>query len=161
MPRIEGVWFAHVVPFFAIAPGIACSKGVCTKRDGSAFRGGPRGVYTISMAGLDAQQLADEILLTTDPALRLHDAPFRKGMLAFGTLTSIAYVAADWIGVEPASGDLTGASRGAGANRHVVNALTLCVAVLDLARYAFTDATWLAWPSRFVKVSLAGLVVTL
>ncbi len=112
-------------------------------------------------AGIQCQQLADEIILTHDPALRIHQAPFRKGMLAFGTLTSIAYVLSNWASVEPPAGDLRGAYRDTGAPRNVVNLLVLSAAVLDLSRYFFPDAPLLPWLSRAAKIGVTGITFTL
>jgi hypothetical protein len=160
-PHLEAVNFAGVLPFFAVAPGITCANGTCYDRDGRRFGGGRQGVFTIVMAGIQCQHLADEIILTSDPALRAHDAPFRKGLLAFNTLTSIAYVAANWASLEPPAGDLRGTYRDTGAPRNLVNALVLGAAVLDLSRYFFPDVTWLPWLSRAAKLGVTGITFTL
>lgn len=160
-PTIESVSFAGFLPFFAVSPGIQCSGATCRERDGTEFGAGRRGLYTIVMAGLQCQHLWDEIILTHDPALRHHDAPFRKGMLAFGTLTSIAYVMSNWAGLEPSAGDLRGTYRDTGAPRNVVNVLVLSAAVLDLSRYFFPEVPWLPWLSRAAKIGVTGITFTL
>jgi hypothetical protein len=163
-PHLESVSFAGVIPFFSITSDITCNGDRCSRPvDGGTTPFGPgrRGLFTILMAGFHAQHVGDELILSLDPALRYHDAPFRKGMLAFNTLTSVGYVLANWVGVEPEKGDLHGAYVETGAPRHVVNAILIGVAVLDMARYAFPDARWLAWVSRAGKVGLAGLTFSL
>ncbi len=163
-PHLESVSFAGVIPFFSITSDITCTGDRCSRPDAGRivpFGPGRRGLFTILMAGFHAQHIGDELILSLDPALRYQEAPFRKGMLAFNTLTSVGYVLANRAGVEPEKGDLHGAYVEAGAPRHVVNALLLGVACLDLARYAFPDARWLAWVSRASKVGLAGLTFSL
>ncbi|HET9551943.1 MAG TPA: hypothetical protein VFP50_03165 [Anaeromyxobacteraceae bacterium] len=160
-PRLEPVTFAGAVPFFAISPGIACSGDRCLRRDGAPFGPGRAGLWTIVSAGLQCQHLEDEVLLTTTPRLRAEEAPFRTGLLAFNTLTSVAYVAANWLGTEPPEGDLRTAYRETGAPRHLVNSLVLGAAALDVARWLFPDSGWLAWASRAVKVGAGGVVLTL
>ncbi len=160
-PTIERVDFLGVIPFFAVSPNISCSGGTCTKADGTRFGAGRPGLYTIIMGGIQCQHVEDEIILSTEPALRDRDAPFRKGMLAFNTLTSIAYVAANWAGAEPPAGDLRGTYRDTGAPRHLTNALVLGAAALDIARYLFPENAWLPWASRVVKVGVTGITFTL
>jgi hypothetical protein len=160
-PRLEPVTFAGAVPFFAISPGIRCDGDRCTTRSGATFGPGRQGLFAILTAGLQCQQLEDEALLTRTPRLRAEEAPLRTGLLAFNTLGAVAYVAASWAGVEPPQGDLRSASREAGAPRHLVNALVLGAAALDVARWLYPDAGWLAWASRAVKVGAGGVVLTL
>ncbi len=160
-PSIENVDFLGVVPFFAVSPEIACGPGGCTKRDGTSFGAGKPGLFTIVTAGIQCQHLEDEILLTTAPDLRRQDAAFRKGMLAFNTLTSIAYVAANWMGAEPPAGDLRGAYRDTGAPQHLTNVLVLGAAALDIARYVWPENEWLPWVSRAVKLGVTGITFTL
>jgi hypothetical protein len=159
-PHLEPASFAGAVPFFTIASGIHCSGDRCTRPGGSPFGPGNRGLFTILMAGFHVQHATNELILSFDPGLRHECAPFRKGMLAFNTLTSVGYVVANWSGVEPEQGDLRGAYGEVGAPRHLVNALLLGIAGLDLARYAFPDARWLAWVSRAAKVGLGGVTFT-
>ena len=163
-PHLESVSFAGVVPFFSITSDVSCHGDRCTYpvQGGTArFDAGRRGLFTILMAGFHMQHVSDELILSFNPALRYEEAPFRKGMLAFNTLTSIGYVTANWAGLEPEKGDLYGAYAMTGAPRHVVNSILLGVAVLDLARYAFPDTRWLAWASRAAKLGLAGVTFTL
>jgi hypothetical protein len=159
-PRLERVSFVGVLPFFTVSPGIQCPGDRCVKRDGQPFDGGRPGLYTILTAGLQCQHLADEIMLTTDPRLKEREAPFRKGMLAFNTLTSLAYVAANWAGAEPPAGDLAGVYRDTRAPRNLTNVLVLSAAALDIARYFAPDAPALPWLSRFAKLGVTGITFT-
>jgi len=78
-------------------------------------------------------------------------------MLAFNTLTSIGYVVANWAGVEPVDGDVRGISRDGGAPRMLLSTLVLGIAAVDVARYYFPQARWLAWLNRVAKVSVTGI----
>jgi hypothetical protein len=157
VPHIEQVSFLGAIPFFAVAPDIYCSGNTCTKSDGSRFGPGRSGLLLILLAGFDVQHITDEVLLTQDPQLRLHAAPFRTGMLAFNTLTSVAYAIGNLSGIEPSAGDLSDAFRDAGASRAWTTGLLLGIAGLDIARWAFPDVEWLAWVSRGAKVAFLGL----
>jgi hypothetical protein len=78
-------------------------------------------------------------------------------MLAFNTLTSIGYVLANWTGVEPVDGDIRGIHRDGGAPRLLMSSVVLGIAAMDIARYYFPEARWLAWLSRVAKVSVTGV----
>ncbi len=161
-PSLEPVRYLGAVPFFAIDPRISCDgRGNCWKHDGSRFGPGRRGLFLIESAGFQVQQYSDEVLLTLSPRLRDEDAPFRKGLLAFNTLTSVGYVLSNWAGSEPPSGDLRAAHRDTGVSRDALNALVLGVAVVDAIRYCRPEDRWLAWVSRAAKVATTGLVFTL
>jgi len=156
-PHLESVQFLGAIPFFAVSPGIYCFQNGCIKSDGSRFPTGQRGLFLILMAGFDVQHLTDEALLTADPALRLHHAPFRTGLLAFNTLTSAAYAIANLGGFEPPAGDLHAAFRDTSAPRGWTTGLLVGIAGLDLARWALPDAEWLAQLSRAAKVVFLGM----
>ena len=160
-PHIESVRFLGIVPFFAVSPDISCPGGRCVDRDGKPFGAGQRGLFTILTAGIQCQHVEDEIILTGEPSLRAADAPFRKGMLAFNTLSSIAYVVANWASLEPSAGDLRGLYRDTSTPRTAMNVLVLGVAALDLSRYFFPDVPALAWASRIAKVAVTGLTFEL
>jgi hypothetical protein len=160
VPHLESVQFLGVVPFFAIAPDIECRAGSCFRRDGSAFGPGRPGLLLILLAGFDVQHATDEALLTLDPRLRESHAPFRTGLLAFNTLTSVAYAVANLAGIEPSAGDLAGAVRDARASRAVLSLSLLGIAGLDLGRWAVPDLAWLAWASRAAKVLFLGMPLT-
>ena len=149
------------IPFFAIEPRITCNHGRCTKYDGSRFSAGPPGVFAIVAAGFTCQHVTDEIILTQEPALRFTAAPFRKGMLAFNTLTSIGYVFVNLAGVESPNGDLGGLESRASVPRGVLAALLLAPALLDLTRYYFPNLDVVPWVSRWMKTSLVGVTFTL
>ena len=161
VPHLERVTFLGVVPFFAVAPDISCYSSGCLRRDGNRFDAGKRGLLLILMAGFDVQHLTDEVLLTSDPALRLHHAPFRTGLLAFNTLTSAAYAFANLTGIEPDAGDLHAAFRDTQPSRALTTGLLLGIAGLDAARWAWPDTPWLALVSRVAKVAFLGLPLSI
>ena len=156
-PEFEPVTFLGFIPYFAIVPSIQCRNGDCTKRNGQSFWFGRPGLYTIVSAGIQCQQYEDEVILTRRPGLRMDNAPFRKGMLAFNTLLSIGYVLANWAGVEPTDGDIRGIHRDGGAPRLLLSSMILGIAAVDIARYYYPHARWLAWLNRVAKVSVTGI----
>ena len=156
-PGFEPVTFMGFIPYFAIIPSIHCRGGHCTKRDGETYGAGRPGLYTIVSSGIQCQHYEDEVILTRRPGLRMDDAPFRKGMLAFNTLISIGYVLANWTGVEPTDGDIRGIHRDGGAPRLLLGSMILGIAAVDIARYFHPDARWLAWLSRVAKISVTGI----
>jgi len=160
-PGFAPVTFLGFIPYFAITPSIHCQGEECTKRNGESFGPGRPGLYTIVSAGIQCQQYEDEILLTWRPGLRMDDAPFRKGMLALNTLLSIGYVLANWMGVEPTDGDIQGIHRDGGAPRFVVSSMILGIAAVDIVRYYYPHARWLAWLNRMAKLSVTGIAFTM
>jgi hypothetical protein len=161
VPRLEPVRFGGFLPFFTVDHRITCAGDRCFRHDGSSFGPGRPGLFVILSAGFHCQHVGDELILSTEPDLRAAGAPFRTGMLAFNTLASVAYVAADWGGFEPEQGDLAGLRRDARAPRHVFNGLLLGVALLDAARFVWPDVPWLAWTSRSLKVGAGGVILAL
>lgn len=161
VPHLERVTFLGAIPFFAVAPDISCYPPGCLRRDGSRFGAGKRGLLLILMAGFDVQHITDEVVLTSDPTLRLHRAPFRTGLLAFNTLTSAAYALANLSGIEPDAGDLRAAFRDTQAPRALTTGLLIGIAGLDVARWALPDTPWLAWISRAAKVAFLGLPLSI
>lgn len=161
VPHLESVTFAGFLPFFAVSPDIQCGGEACFRRDGRRFGPGRRGLLLILLAGFDVQHATDEVLLTRDPDLRLLHAPFRTGLLAFNTLTSVAYAVANLADFEPPAGDLRAAIRDTSAPRAVTVGLLLGIAGLDAARWALPDAAWAAWASRAAKVVFLGLPLTI
>jgi hypothetical protein len=156
-PTFAPVMFMDAIPYFAIVPSIRCKAGECKKRDGASYYAGRPGLYTIVSAGLQCQHYEDEVILSLRPGLRLDNAPFRKGMLAFNTLTSIGYVLANWTDVEPVDGDVRGIHRDGGAPRMLLSSMVLGIALIDITRYYYPEARWLAWLSRVAKVSVTGV----
>jgi len=160
-PRYQWVTFLGFIPFFAITPSITCRNGECYKKNREPYYLGRPGLYTIVSAGLQCQHYEDEIILTTRPDLRMLDAPFRKGMLAFNTLLSVGYVLANLAGVEPTDGDLRGIKRDGGAPRAPMVTLVFSIAAMDIARYYFPQSRWLAWLSRAAKVGMTGAALAM
>ncbi|HTP24728.1 MAG TPA: hypothetical protein VMK12_03605 [Anaeromyxobacteraceae bacterium] len=162
IPHLEPVRFLGVIPFFAVSPQISCFGNQCFKQNGQPFDVGRQGLFLIYSAGLQCQQVADEIILTNEPRLRERAAPYLTGMLAFNTLTSIGYVFANWLGIEPPYGDLRGLYA-IGAPRTLTNVLFLAVAMMDIARYFFPQTPFdlLPYASRASKIAVAGMVFTI
>jgi hypothetical protein len=159
VPTIQPVRFLGFVPFFAVSPGITCNQGTCLRRDGSPFAPGPRGYAVIVSSGLICQEVTDEIILSTRPAIRQERAPFLKGMLLFNTAASVAYGIANLTGIEPPEGDLRGIESVSPVPRGVWAAAILGTAALDVARYFLPESQWLPWVSRGSKVVTLGMVV--
>lgn len=161
VPHLEPVSFLGVIPYFAISPEIRCVGSQCFKENGQPFGPGRQGLFVIYSAGLQCQQLADEIILSEEPDLRRRDPPFLTGMLTFNTLASIGYVIANWAGIEPPYGDLRGLYA-IGAPRTLTNVLFLAVGLMDIARYFFPETPFelLPWASRASKIAVTGLVLT-
>jgi hypothetical protein len=156
-PHFEGVTYLGFIPFFAISPSVKCRGYDCYQDDGSVYRGGPTALYAIVAAGVQCQQVGNEIILSTEPRLRYREAPFRKGMLAMNVALSIGYAFSNWAKVEPPQGDiatndrlLTKVPQGALA------AAIFVPAVLDLLRYLWPDSPWVPWVARLSKGALLG-----
>ena len=158
VPRLEGLWAFGLVPFFAISPRIECDGDHCTTYDGHEFHGGPRGKLVITSGGFNVQHLTDEILLTRDPTLRYHYAPFRKGLLAFNTLLSIGYTLASWTRTEDPHGDVSHSAHLAGLSSEVYAGMLVLPAVFDLYRYFHPDSWWAPWVSRGGKAAFLGVI---
>jgi len=156
-PGFEPVTFMGFIPYFAIVPSIRCRGGECTKSNGERFWPGRPGLYTIVSAGIQCQQYEDEAILSEWPGLRMDRAPFRKGVLTFNTLLSIGYVLANWTGVEPTDGDIRGIHRDGGAPRLLLSSIIIGIAAVDVARYYYPHARWLAWLNRAAKLSVTGI----
>jgi hypothetical protein len=157
-PHVDPVWFLGFIPFFAIDSGIGCSGNVCSQ-NGQPFNAGQRGAAVIFSAGFQMQHLEDELILSLEPNLRNVDGPFRKGMFAFNTATSIGYVLADWIGVEPISGDIASMNRITRVPRLVTTGGLMSIAVVDLLRFWYPESQALPWTSRALKVAFCGSVI--
>lgn len=161
-PHIEKVTFLGFIPFFSIAPNVSCFNGTCIHDDsGKPWGPGPRGMYSIVTAGMQCQQMEDEVILSTDPQLLHRTAPFRKGLLAFNTLLSIGYAVSNWAGIEPTAGDLAAADRLMPFRNGILAASVFVPAVVDIARFFFPDVGWLPWVSRTSKGAIIGFVFAL
>jgi hypothetical protein len=142
-PRLKRVDF-HGVPFFAI-----------THRTGLS----PRRELTISSAGFWVQHAGSEWILTRDPGIRHQRAPLRKGVLAFNTLTSIAYAGAAFARTGPVERDTRGIADSTRIDERLVGAIVLAPAALDAWRYFDPDARWAVWASRAAKCGMFLLFV--
>jgi len=158
VPRVDEVRFLGAIPFFSISPPLRCDEAGCRREDGSPFGPGRAGTFGIVAAGLQCQQIANEVILSTEPWLLRHEAPFRKGVLALDVLLSFGYAFADWAGLEPEVGDLSSMGRLSGLPREAVAAAIFVPAVLDLVRFLFPDARWLPWAARASKGAIFGFL---
>ena len=144
----EKVTVKHVefkgIPFFALshAPDLS-----------------PRREYVVSSAGLWAQYLYSEQILTHHPRLRDESSPFRKGMLSFHVVTSLVYAGAALARTGPVERDTRGMAVSRRIDERWIGALVLVPAVLDMYRYFNPDARWAAWTSRGVKMGSVALVL--
>ena len=141
-PGIKTVSFAGI-PFFAI-----------THRALS-----PALEFVVSSAGFWVQDTSSEILLTRVPELRGKEAPFAKGVLAFNTLTSVAYAGAAFARVGPDERDTRGMAVSARVREPWIGGVVLAPAVLDAVRYYKPEMRWVRWASRASKVAGALLVL--
>jgi hypothetical protein len=132
------------VPFFALshAPGLS-----------------PRRELVVSSAGLWAQFLYSEQILTHHPALKDEPSPVRKGMLTFHVLTSLVYAGAAFGKTGPVERDTHGMADALGINERWLGALILAPALLDTYRYFHPNARWAAWTSRGVKIGSVALLI--
>jgi hypothetical protein len=142
-PRVKGVDF-HGIPFFAITP-----EGDLSRRE----------LFVVSSSGFWVQHAGNEWILTRDPEVRRKRAPFRKGMLAFNVLTSVAYAGAAFARTGPYERDTLGMANGGRLDERLVGALLLTPAALDAVRYFDPDAKWAVWVSRGAKVALVLLAL--
>ena len=132
------------IPFFAISHA----------RDLS-----PRREYVVSSAGMWAQYLYSEQILTHHPNLKNEQAPFRKGMLAFHVVTSLVYSGAAFGKTGPVERDTRGMATSRRINERWIGAIVLAPALLDMYRYFNPDARWATWTSRGVKMGSVALVI--
>ena len=132
------------IPFFAIshAPDLS-----------------PRREYIVSSAGLWAQYLYSEQILTHHPNLQSEQAPFRKGLLAFHVVTSLVYSGAAFGKTGPVERDTRGMAASRRINERWIGAIVLAPALLDMYRYFYPDARWATWTSRGVKMGSVALVI--
>jgi hypothetical protein len=135
-PGIKKVSFAGI-PFFAIT------------HDPQS----PAREFVIASAGFWVQEAMDEFLLTRRSDLRGRQAPFTKGMLAFNTLTSVAYAGAAFARVGPGERDTRGMAASAGIAEPWIGAAVLAPAAFDIARYYKPQARWLRWASLASKAA--------
>jgi hypothetical protein len=118
----------------------------------------PRREYVVSSAGMWAQYLYSEQILTHHPNLKNEQAPFRKGMLAFHVVTSLVYSGAAFGKTGPVERDTRGMAVSRRIDERWIGAIVLAPAVLDMYRYFNPDARWATWTSRGVKMGSVALV---
>jgi hypothetical protein len=159
-PRLVPLWGFGFMPFFAISPELRCTRTACQKADGRPFPGGPRGKFFIATAGFEIQHITSELILTLEPHLRCHRAPFRKGWLIFNVGLSLAYAVTSMAGIEDSHGDAGGAAHLAHLPRAVIGAALILPALLDSYRYLYGSSQWAPWISRSAKAGFVGLAFT-
>jgi hypothetical protein len=142
-PTLKRVEF-HGIPFFAL-----------THRNELS----PRREFAVSSAGFWVQHATSEWILTATPTLRDERAPFRKGMLAFNVITSVAYSGAAFARTGPHERDTRGMADSARVDEPWIGALILGPAVMDAWRYFDPDAKWAVWVSRAMKVGGVLLIL--
>jgi hypothetical protein len=157
VPAVEGFLALGFIPFFAVRPYITCGETACTKRDGSTFGAGRRGKFAIVAAGFNVQHLGDEILLWSWPELRYGSGPYRKGLLAFNTITSVVYAVGSWAGLEDPRGDIANAAQISGISHRVLALFVLAPALLDGVRYFYPGARWAPFAAATSKATFIGL----
>ena len=142
-PTLKRVEF-HGLPFFAL-----------THRNELS----PRREFAVSSAGFWVQHATNEWILTATPTLRDERAPFRKGLLAFNVITSLAYSGAAFARTGPYERDTRGMADSARVDEPWIGALILGPAVMDAWRYFDPDAKWAVWVSRALKISGVLLIL--
>jgi hypothetical protein len=161
VPHFLSVKGFGFIPFFTVAPRIACYHSHCTKYDGSAFSTGVPGKVAITSAGFNVQHVTDEFLLSFEPRLRYRVAPYRKGLLAFNLLLSVGYAISAITRIENREGDVTATAKLMGVPREAYASVLLAIAGLDMYRYFVPDSRWAPWVSRGSKVAFIGIVIAL
>lgn len=123
-------------------------------KNGQPVEEGGQKRFVISSAGINAQNLTSEAILSFYPNIRSERRPFLKGMLAFHIATSIGYAL---IGRKDRDGDLHGMSEGLGVSDRIVGAIVFLPAAVDTYRYFYPDSRWAPWVARGSKGYLLGL----
>ena len=137
-PYLKGVRGAGL-PFFAVAH----------RRQLSA-----RQESIVSSAGLWAQFMIAETLLTRAPHLQSSQAPYRKGILAFHVGTSFLYGVTGLTGMGPPERDTRTIGNGSRSHEVAVGSIILAVGLLDSYRYYRDSPRWATWVSRSVKLAM-------
>ena len=119
----------------------------------------PRREYVVSSAGMWAQYLYSEQILTHHPNLKHEQSPFRKGMLAFHVVTSLMYSGAAFGRTGPVERDTRGMASSRRISERWIGAIVLAPALLDVYRYLHPEARWATWTSRGVKMGSVALVI--
>jgi hypothetical protein len=119
----------------------------------------PRREYVVSAAGMWAQYLYSEQILTHHRRLRHEQSPFRKGILTFHVVTSLIYSGAAFGKTGPPERDTRGMADSLKISERWLGALLLAPALLDTYRYFHPEGRWAAWASRGVKMGSVALVL--
>ncbi len=142
-PRVKKISFKGI-PFFAITHTTELS---------------PRQEYTVAASGLWIQNGLNEWILSRDPSIREEHAPFKKGVLAMGVLTSVVYGGAGLLRIGPPERDTRAMAASLRVDERWIGLMVLAPALLDVYRYLHPEANWAAWSSRGVKVGMVLLVI--
>jgi hypothetical protein len=108
-------------------------------------------------AAIQCQQYEDEVHPDPATGTARGQRTLSQGHAGLQYLLSIGYVLANWTGVEPTDGDIRGIHRDGGAPRLLLSSMILGIAAVDIARYYYPHARWLAWLNRVAKVSVTGI----
>jgi len=157
VPSFEGLRYAGFIPFFRISPNVRCNPDGCFDSNGDPFKGGRTGVYLITSAGFNIQHIVNEIILSIDPHVQHHRAPFIKGMLFFNFSLSIGYALSTWFQIKPPVGDIDGMANASQLNPNWVALMVVIPTGLDIVRFFLPDAKWAPWVSRTSKAVFLGV----
>ena len=108
----------------------------------------------VSSAGLWAQFVVAEALLTKVPHIQSSHATYRKGILAFHAGTSILYGVTGLTGIGPPERDTRTIGNGSRSHEVAVGSVILAVGLLDSYRYYRDSPRWATWVSRSAKVAM-------
>ena len=108
----------------------------------------------VSSAGLWAQFMVAETLLTRTPHLQSNQAPYRKGVLAFHVSTSVLYGVTGLSGMGPPERDTRTIGNGSRSHEVAVGSIILAVGLLDSYRYYRDSPRWATWVSRSAKLAM-------
>ena len=107
--------------------------------------------FIVSSAGIWAQFVAAEWILTSSPHLRRERAPIKKGILAFHVATSTLYGIASFGEMGPPERDTRGIALGWGRREEWVGISVVAPGILDAYRYFHPTAKWARCASRLSK----------
>lgn len=143
-PYLMGVHYGPI-PFFTIQPGTYLTN---------------HQHYIIASAGFNAQNIADEWLLTTHPNLSRENQPALKGFASFNFWLSVGYAASAFTGTGPNERDTKGMADSLGWSEAEVGAMILVPTALDTYRYKHPDAKWAVTLSRLSKLYMIFLAAS-
>ncbi len=134
-PGVKGIRYG-TLPFFAVTHRAGLSPG----RE-----------FTVSAAGLWAEQAASELILSRRPGLREERAPVAKGILAFHVLSSVVYAVAGFARTGPPERDTRSMAAASGISERWIGAAVLAPAVFDAWRYFRPRSRAARWAARTAK----------